>query len=519
MSRIRIGWSEKDVSTDKPINIPGQFNMRISRGILDPLKAAALVLRDGDSPAIFLSVDTVDIRAGLYDEVRAKTAALCSEIPAEKILMNATHTHTGASHARDADCRKDFATGEPVPFDQLASSDEYRDFLSTACAEAICEAWTSAAEGAVAWGYGYAVVAHNRRTTYLDDVSLRGGNNGAFDRMIDGHAAMYGPTNDPNFSGYEAGADPFTNFLYTFDSRGNLTGAVVNIPCPSQNSEHEYRLSADFWHDIRQTIRARHGEHVHILGQCAAAGDLSPRILHYLKAQERRFRLKYGLDASDPSEKAFAERMDIAERVADSFDEVLGWARKDLRAEAAVRHEVREFQLSRRLITEEEYDASRKALADLGPILPKTDGTPVENLNVNSTEKTLRERHEWVLKHYELQKTEPKLPMLAHVVRVGDVAFASNRFELYMDFQHRIQARSPFEQTFIVQLAAVPGEEGGTYLPTSRGLADKGYSACPFDNECSPEGGQELVEQTLEVLCELKEAGRGDRRCEPVDSE
>jgi len=504
MSRILIGWSEKDISTDKPVNIPGQFHMRISRGIIDPLKAVALVLRDGDSPAIFLSIDAVVVRSGLYDEVRAKTAALNAEIPAEKILMNATHTHAGASHYRDAATRNDFVTGEPIPFDQLASSDEYRDFLSTTCAEAINEAWTTAKEGAVAWGYGYAVVAHSRRTTYFDDVSLRG-NAGVSGLAINGHAVMYGKTDDPMFSGYEAGADHFTNMLYTFDDNGNLTGAIVNVPCPSQNSEHEYKLSADYWHDIRKAVRARHGEHIHILGQCAAAGDLSPRILHYLKAQQRRFKLKYNMDAASGSNKAFAERMDIAERVADSFDEVLSWARKDMRTEAVVKHEVRELQLSRRIITEEERQASIEALKELGPIVPKTDGTPVENLNENSKEQSKRNRHNTVLKRYELQKTEPKLPMLAHIIRVGDIAFASNRFELYMDFQHRIQARSPFEQTFIVQLAAVPGEEGGSYLPTARGLANKGYSACQFDNVCSPEGGQDLVEQTLEVLRELKE--------------
>ena len=59
--------------------------------------------------------------------------------------------------------------------------------------------------------------------------------------------------------------------------------------------------------------------------------------------------------------------------------------------------------------------------------------------------------------------------MELHVIRIGDMAFASNRFELYMDFMHRIQARSPFVQTFVVQFAAVPGPDGGTYLATERG--------------------------------------------------
>ena len=35
MNQIRIGWASRDVSTDKPVNIPGQFHMRISEGVLE----------------------------------------------------------------------------------------------------------------------------------------------------------------------------------------------------------------------------------------------------------------------------------------------------------------------------------------------------------------------------------------------------------------------------------------------------------------------------------------------------
>ena len=59
--------------------------------------------------------------------------------------------------------------------------------------------------------------------------------------------------------------------------------------------------------------------------------------------------------------------------------------------------------------------------------------------------------------------------MELHVIGLDDVAFASNQFELYMDYQHRIQARSPFVQTFVVQLAGQSGE-GGSYLCTQRGF-------------------------------------------------
>ena len=102
--------------------------------------------------------------------------------------------------------------------------------------------------------------------------------------------------------------------------------------------------------------------------------------------------------------------------------------------------------------------------------------------------------------HYEDIKTNPKNVYEIHVTQVGEIAFASNPFELYQDFMHRMQARSPFIQTFITQLAGGSGQ----YLPTQRATFNKGYSASIYCNQVGPEGGQELVEYTLGVLHDLK---------------
>jgi len=45
------------------------------------------------------------------------------------------------------------------------------------------------------------------------------------------------------------------------------------------------------------------------------------------------------------------------------------------------------------------------------------------------------------------------MPVEIHAIRLGDMAIATNRFELYLDFGIRIKARSKAVQTFVVQLA------------------------------------------------------------------
>ena len=502
MPQLKIGWASRDVSTEKHVNIPGQFHARISEGVLDPVTITALAVDNGEDSVVFLSCDQASLRHHILEKVRLLAKGLDPSFPAEKLIINCTHTHTAPSYAPEK------TSGDQTIMSGLSSlkteikidsSQEYQDFLFGACAETAVKAWRERKAGGIAYGYGYAVVAHSRRVVYMDDVSTRPGYVGRPGIAVNGHAVMYGNTNDDMFSGYEAGADHFINLLYTFDEKGGLTGAIVNVPCPSQNSEMMHKLSASFWNETRRNIRAKHGN-IFILPQCAAAGDLAPRILHYKQAQERRFKLKYG------RERAFAEefeREDIAERITNAFEEVLSWAKKDIRTEAAIRHRVENFVLPKRRILKEEYEAEKENLAELQKEPFATQGTPQERLVHDSQLVSRRTRCLNIMRRYETQDAEPTGDMEAHVVQVGDIAFATNRFELYMDFMHRIQARSPFEQTFIVQLTGIPQSIGG-YLATVRGAENRGYSASLYCNQASPEGGQVIVDETVRILKELK---------------
>ena len=505
MSRIRIGWASRDVSTTLPVNMPGQFFMRIAEGVHDPLTVTALAV-EGEDKAVFVSLDAIDIRSHLLDSVRAEVAKRLPELPPEKILLSATHTHTCASHVGGIGAIS-ILPGAEFPHDgvEIANSDEYREFLAAQITDAVCEAWLKRAEGGIAYGYGFAVVGFSRRAVYFDDLSLREGAVKDSTHGVDGHTKMYGNTADPMFSHYEGGADAFVNLLFTFDENDKLTGAIVNVPCPSQCSETETLLSADYWNETREAIRRKYGD-IYILPQCAAAGDLSPRQLHYKQAQARRFRLKYGEVETDFVRKdRYMIRLDIAERIAACFDEVYAWAKKEIDREPEVRHAVKTVTLPKRLVTEEEHESAEAGYAAELAKDFVSDGTPQENLYANSTLMSKRGRYKRVLDRYAAQQEEKTIPMELHAIRLGEVAFASNRFEIFLDYQHRIQARSPFVQTFVVQLAAQPGLDNGTYLPTERGLWGRGFGASVYDNIVTPEAGQIIVEESLRALESLAE--------------
>lgn len=87
-----------------------------------------------------------------------------------------------------------------------------------------------------------------------------------------------------------------------------------------------------------------------------------------------------------------------------------------------------------------------------------------------------------------------------HALRIGDVGFVSEQYEYYFEFGQRIAARSPFIQTFVIELSA----SGGGYLATERATKNGGYGVGPLSCALSPQGSQEIVEESIKALKEFK---------------
>ena len=502
MEQVKIGWGRREISIDEPVLLSGQMYLRISEGILDPLYATALCIDGGEGmdAVVFLSCDVGALGGNTLAPTEELVRKQCPDFPAKAIITNATHTHSASGVGGTMDVTPD---GVPV-----FSGVRFREFYIQQCAEAVIEAWQNRKPGGIGYGYGYAVVAHSRRVVYFEEKAAQAKR----DLMTPaGYAVMYGNTNHPLFSHYEAGADHFMNLLFTFDEQEKLTGMIVNVPCPSQLSEHFLKQSSDYWHDVRKLVAQEYGEDVYVLTQCAAAGDLSPRTLHYKQAQVRRMELKYGLSYDpakasygnrDEQNKVMSERYDIAERIMNGIRDVYSWAKKEIFTQVPVRHVHEIMDFERRVITEEEKawcEENLEILADQEPDPAAMTGE--EYRKAITIYRNRVNRNKGGIERYQDVKVNPTLKMGAHVVQIGDVAFATTRFELYQDFMHRLQARSPFIQTFVVQLA---GEEGCNYLATDRAAAAKGYSASMFCNMVSARGGHQWVENCLAILHDMK---------------
>ncbi|MFO7899446.1 MAG: hypothetical protein R6V58_10355 [Planctomycetota bacterium] len=421
-----IGWAERDVTPSTKVSLWGQHFVRLTEQVHDPLTttALALVSEDGREAAILVSLDACSASDYVTDACRRRLAAARPDVPPQALLISGTHTHTGPDQVPEGALRPELP-------DDVMTAKEYADLLVERITEAAIEAWDNRAPGALGWGRGYAVVGFNRRAAYFD-----------------GSSQMYGRTDVPDFSHIEGHEDHAVELLFTYDPDHALTGMIVNVPCPAQCTENAYFVSADYWHETREELRRRHGRHLHVLAQCSAAGDISPRTLLNRNADVRMLRLKgYGDDYNT------ARRRDIADKLAGVVDEVLPLASTDIRDRIDFRHRAVSLELSCRRATRADLEeAERQVALETEKLAAISD--PDSTSRDASRALVLRTFYEGVIDTYHEQQEGRRLsmPVELHVLRLGDVAMCFNRFEYYLDFGDRIKGRSRALQTFIVQL-------------------------------------------------------------------
>lgn len=456
-AELRIGTAIADITPKPPVPLTGNRSVRIARAIESRLFANVLALESSEGEqAIWVSCDLCVIRPGIQEEFRKHLDGKLPGFDLNKLFLAATHTHAAPVIQQDRYDEKDY--------EDAVQPKDYVPWLYQRMGEAVVKAWESRAKGAVAWGLGHAVVGHNRRVVYSD-----------------GTAKMFGNTDDPKFRGIEGYEDHALHVLCFYDAQKKLTAAAITMATTAQAAGSN-RISADFWDSARRLIRERHGKDVCVLGFCAAAGDQTPRPQINKKAEERMCKLR-GLTYDE----------EIGRRVAAAFDDVAGVIAKDIRADVPFVHRVQQIELPARIITEAEYEASKKVCEEID-----------ERKTRLKTDAWTRHFHGLVVERYLAQQKGrwKTYPVELHVMRLGDVAIATNPFELFVDYGVQIQARSPAVQTFLIQLAAT-GSLPAYYVPTARAVPGGSYSAEPTHNIIGPEGAQVLVDRTVEAVHEL----------------
>lgn len=465
---LLIGWAVEDITPSGPVVLFGQYYDRLSQYVESPLTVTACAMESagGKEQAILISMDLVwcpaDLSAGLKKQLRN----ILPDFDADRLVLNATHTHS-------------------APLPDIAT--EYGRSLLEKLSAAAAAAWRNRQPAGISRALEYAVTGHNRRARYAD-----------------GSAEMYGAIDRPDFTGMEGSGDSAVDMLFCWDAHSELTGIIMNVPCPAQVTEAKYFVSADYWSEVRKQLRQQFGRDVPVLAQCGAAGDISPR------------NLTRPYTPDEPNMWDVPGMTEIGKRLGRAVAAAFPVAKTKIQFNPAFRHAVAAVQIPFRQVSEREYEEAQRIAGEIRSREPEDPASPETAFNRflaeiktneglkqygpwdnKNTDYGILRKKEIIIEQYHRHRERPFYPVQLHVIRLGDAVIATNPFELFVDYGFRIKGRSKAAQTFIVQLC----DDYGDYLATPVALEGGGYSA--IANPVGPDGGDVLVEETLALINSL----------------
>ena len=483
---LEIGWGEADITPPPTKRIPlcGQYYQRLAdtnNPYHSRLRFVALAMKQGDEHVLMGTIDNVTVWQPFVDRVRARVRELAPEIAPARIYMGSIHTHS-APAIRPAGTPRAAEMERKQP--HVWGPNEYSDFALDLVANAYVAAWRNRRPGGVCRAFGQARVGHCRLARYAD-----------------GSTEMYGDTSRPDFTGMLEGEDDGVEMLFTVDAAGRRTGLVLNVACPSQVMEANYQVSADFAGATREKLRKLYGGDFHMLYQIGAAGCQSPRDL------VRR-------DRTEPD----GWHDDTVQLLSDRLVACVQGARPGpVCTDATLKYENRLVTVPMRRVTPEQVAAAQKELDALQKKWPGDAAWQDFLAQVHANEAkdgpgpydsklhpyAVMAVDKAVLKRAAEQDTVKELTFEMHVTRIGEVAFVTCPFELYLAYGQTIKARSAAAQTFVVTKC---GSEG--YLPTEASENSVGYSGGINVGKIGHVGGFRLCDAAVECINGMFQNGK-----------
>ena len=487
---LKFGWAETDITPKQKIALEGQFYERATNEVETPITVTALAIEADGEQAIFCSCDVIVISAELVESVRKRIKN--ADINKSNIIVSGVHIHNSYTYRRKSPLKKSpsgafHMLGAFMPEDceyipevestDVMTSDEAFEFLADAIAKTVGAAWENRAVGGYATGFGRAAIGMNRRVCYSD-----------------GTAKMWGDVDTATFTTLEGGNDSGIELLFIYDENQKMTGVVANIACPAQVMEQRSVISSDYWGKVKILLREKYGQDFMLLPICSAAGDQCPRdLVRWVEPEtpikdpnvirnDPKFR------RADPSMFDVKGTWKIGRRIFNEIEMAIEEI-DEIKLDAEFKHSSRNLSLPLRRVTDTE-----KAVAE-NRIREFFKGRKVLNY-MDSAELYV---HTGTLQRYEVQEYCNTVESEIHAVRLGDVVFVTNPFELFLDYGNQIRARSAAAQTFIAQLT----NGALSYLPTEKAERAGHYSAYVSSGYVGHEGGAQLVSATLDMINDL----------------
>ncbi len=448
---FRAGACAMDITPlELPVLVNGGLQERVANQVHDPLHARCLVLDDSAVQLAIVVVDSCMVPRSLADEAKA-LAAKDTEIPSERILISATHTHSAPSlcGCLGTDC-----------------DEKYAKWLPGKIAEGIRKAQENLQPARIGWAVGRAETnVYCRRFLMKPGTALT---NPYSDKRQD-RAQMNPGNNNANAIRRTGPVDPDVTILsvQTRDGRplallGNYSTHYAGAPA----------LSADYFavfaREIGRLIGAE-GDQPLFVGIMSNGTSGDANCSDFTLSEPRKY--DYLSVGRDVAQAAFEAYKTI---------EYHDWVPLAMREKRLV--------LDVRLPTNEEITKAREFIQTFA------DRKPRNWQEVYA--------HEIM----ELSNMPATRELKLQAIRIGDLGIAAIPCEVYGSTGLAIKAASPLQMTMNISLAN--GCEGYIAPPEQHKLG--GYTTWRARTSCLEELAEPKIKATVVgLLVEVASARRG----------
>lgn len=414
---LRIGTAQADITPEPPVIMGGSFLKFECRDIHDPVMAGCIVADDGQSRVAMVSCDLGSVCRDMLRSIREQVNH-ATGTPSENIFVAATHNHSGPT----VQSRRDYPFGDDAGWDAIERT---RKTIADAIAACVIKAHGKLTPARMGYGRGrFESGGFNRRFI-----------------MSNGRSRMHGGGNLERLQP-EGPTDPEVQAVWFQDADGRCLAVMVNYAAHPTNFYGKQFVSADFPGFMRSALQNILGADVPVLYVQGACGNIM---------------CQNAADPKSPRGLANAQRTGWAlagetlrimgDHAAGAEDITVSACRR--RVQIPYREPPIPFEEARKqwVYYKDHWDAFLKL--------------DIEERGVIHS--TLR------LEGYQREASAESADISA--LRLGDVIFAGNPAELFVEFQ--LDIKQHFKDRKVIVTELTNGRIG--YVPTRLAFALGGY--------------------------------------------
>ncbi len=455
---LLVGIAEQDITPPTGFPMAGYYHERLAEGTINPLKAKAIVFREGNTAAALVVCDLIGVATDLSREVR-KLASEKTGIPASNIVVSATHSHTAPDYMRELYL---YLTQNE---DQNPQRAKYIEKLIDGPVNAIVQAHTNAKPSSLASGSATQTtpVAFNRRSV-----------------MRDGSVLTWQAESNPKRIRAAGPIDPQIGVLAIQDTEDGTTRGILSNFALHLDTVGGMKWSADYPFFIERTLREAFGPELISIFGAGCCGDIN----HVNPASSVRNKSDF-----------------IGNSLGDSIRDEVAQLTPLEHTHLAVKSEV--VQLPLEEATAEQVERSAQTIeliknggkADFFDHVIAYKKLVLDQIRHSQPHEKTAEYLTWG-RSRSLAGIGETLPVDVTVITLGnDVAIVTLPGEVFVELGLAIKQASPFRTTIVVELSNVVET---IYVPHRAAYASGSYEVT--NSTVMPGSGEMLVETAVRLL-------------------